>query len=141
MTTLPLSLEPAGRTGAGPYRSGNGAGNRARTGDLNLGKVTLYQLSYSRFGTAGILPPPPPAVNSGRGPRAVRLAGRQPTGFESRASNTPITAMYSPENASPMIRYGNHGRLWSWRTLSVRSRIWPVTNWSWSVIMVKPRSI
>ena len=26
----------------------NGAGNRVRTGDLNLGKVALYQLSYSR---------------------------------------------------------------------------------------------
>ena len=25
-----------------------GAGNRIRTGDLNLGKVALYQLSYSR---------------------------------------------------------------------------------------------
>ena len=24
------------------------AGNRARTGDLNLGKVALYQLSYAR---------------------------------------------------------------------------------------------
>jgi hypothetical protein len=30
-----------------PYR-GIGAGNRVRTGDLNLGKVALYQLSYSR---------------------------------------------------------------------------------------------
>ena len=27
---------------------GVGAGNRVRTGDLNLGKVALYQLSYSR---------------------------------------------------------------------------------------------
>ena len=27
---------------------GFGAGNRVRTGDLNLGKVALYQLSYSR---------------------------------------------------------------------------------------------
>ena len=27
----------------------NGAGNRVRTGDLNLGKVALYQLSYSRI--------------------------------------------------------------------------------------------
>ena len=27
----------------------SGAGNRVRTGDLNLGKVALYQLSYSRF--------------------------------------------------------------------------------------------
>ena len=26
----------------------NGARNRVRTGDLNLGKVALYQLSYSR---------------------------------------------------------------------------------------------
>src|SRR6185369_14918321 len=27
-----------------------GAGNRTRTGDINLGKVALYQLSYSRLG-------------------------------------------------------------------------------------------
>ncbi|EWG15323.1 hypothetical protein P910_001622 [Xylella fastidiosa Mul-MD] len=27
-----------------------GAGNEARTRDLNLGKVALYQLSYSRLG-------------------------------------------------------------------------------------------
>ena len=26
----------------------NGAGNRTRTGDINLGKVALYQLSYAR---------------------------------------------------------------------------------------------
>ena len=26
-----------------------GAGNRTRTGDINLGKVALYQLSYSRL--------------------------------------------------------------------------------------------
>ena len=29
-------------------KGGNGAGNEARTRDLNLGKVALYQLSYSR---------------------------------------------------------------------------------------------
>jgi hypothetical protein len=28
-----------------------GAGNEARTRDLNLGKVALYQLSYSRVGS------------------------------------------------------------------------------------------
>jgi hypothetical protein len=28
---------------------GNGAGNEVRTRDLNLGKVALYQLSYSRI--------------------------------------------------------------------------------------------
>ena len=33
-----------------PFRS-FGAGNQVRTGDLNLGKVALYQLSYSRRGT------------------------------------------------------------------------------------------
>ena len=27
----------------------SGADDRVRTGDLNLGKVALYQLSYSRF--------------------------------------------------------------------------------------------
>ena len=27
----------------------NGAGNEVRTRDLNLGKVALYQLSYSRI--------------------------------------------------------------------------------------------
>ena len=29
-------------------RSESGAGNESRTRDLNLGKVALYQLSYSR---------------------------------------------------------------------------------------------
>ena len=29
----------------------SGAGNQVRTGDLNLGKVALYQLSYSREGS------------------------------------------------------------------------------------------
>ena len=34
-----------------------GAGNQVRTGDLYLGKVPLYQLSYSRFTKAkGALP-------------------------------------------------------------------------------------
>ncbi len=28
---------------------GNGAGDRIRTGDIDLGKVALYQLSYSRI--------------------------------------------------------------------------------------------
>ena len=32
----------------GSFPSGYGAGNEARTRDLNLGKVALYQLSYSR---------------------------------------------------------------------------------------------
>ncbi len=31
------------------YNQEIGAGNEVRTRDLNLGKVALYQLSYSRF--------------------------------------------------------------------------------------------
>ena len=47
-----------GRTGATSTRTPGdatmqcGAGNEARTRDLNLGKVALYQLSYSRTGDA-----------------------------------------------------------------------------------------
>ncbi len=33
---------------AGPPQSTGRAGNRTRTGDPHLGKVVLYQLSYSR---------------------------------------------------------------------------------------------
>jgi hypothetical protein len=36
------------QTSALPLGYGTEAGNRARTGDLNLGKVALYQLSYAR---------------------------------------------------------------------------------------------
>ena len=32
-----------------------GAGNETRTRDLNLGKVALYQLSYSRVKTGAII--------------------------------------------------------------------------------------
>ena len=32
-----------------------GAGNRVRTGDLDLGKVALYQLSYSRISSKALI--------------------------------------------------------------------------------------
>jgi hypothetical protein len=35
--------------------SGHGAGDGIRTRDINLGKVALYQLSYSRAGLFDIL--------------------------------------------------------------------------------------
>jgi hypothetical protein len=35
----------------------NGAGNEIRTRDLNLGKVALYQLSYSRLNLIYLSPP------------------------------------------------------------------------------------
>src|SRR5690606_34713761 len=36
-----------------------GAGDRTRTGDILLGKQTLYQLSYTRVGRAGSIPSTP----------------------------------------------------------------------------------
>jgi hypothetical protein len=36
------------QTGRTMFQRGNGAGDRIRTGDIDLGKVALYQLSYSR---------------------------------------------------------------------------------------------
>ena len=33
-------------------RGGMEAGDRARTGDIQLGRLTLYQLSYTRAGLA-----------------------------------------------------------------------------------------
>src|SRR5438045_7198245 len=43
----PRDLTKKGRPTA-PSLSETGAGNESRTRDLNLGKVALYQLSYSR---------------------------------------------------------------------------------------------
>jgi hypothetical protein len=54
MTTLPPSPSASKKSPFGYerqkgfYRASFGAGNEARTRDLNLGKVALYQLSYSR---------------------------------------------------------------------------------------------
>ncbi len=36
--------------GRGFYEGKDGAGDEIRTRDINLGKVALYQLSYSRLG-------------------------------------------------------------------------------------------
>ena len=54
MTTLPLSLKHRSTADGLPSSIGEvfGAGNEIRTRDPNLGKVVLYQLSYSRR-TAG----------------------------------------------------------------------------------------
>src|SRR5690606_16003901 len=40
----------ASHRGGMPVDAVSGAGNETRTRDLNLGKVALYQLSYSRLG-------------------------------------------------------------------------------------------
>ena len=51
MEVLQTSALPLG------YGTDKKAGNRARTGDLNLGKVALYQLSYVRANTSGVTSP------------------------------------------------------------------------------------
>ena len=48
-------LLPANKKGNLKGCRSSGAENGARTRDLNLGKVALYQLSYFRVGTANIL--------------------------------------------------------------------------------------
>ena len=56
ITTLPLRqhLQEKRKRGVGRcFLFVFGAGDESRTRDLNLGKVALYQLSYSRGGTAG----------------------------------------------------------------------------------------
>jgi hypothetical protein len=52
LSPLRLPISPSGHDALrDDYRGQNGAGNEARTRDLNLGKVALYQLSYSRLGS------------------------------------------------------------------------------------------
>lgn len=48
MTTLPPS-RVAGNIAENDGKEGIGAGNETRTRDPDLGKVVLYQLSYSRI--------------------------------------------------------------------------------------------
>ena len=54
-SALPLGYgaKNGGGEGGFLYRLTPRAGNRTRTGDPNLGKVVLYQLSYSRMGPGG----------------------------------------------------------------------------------------
>ena len=54
------------RSGCATRRVFIKAGNRIRTGDLNLGKVALYQLSYARVSVT-IYPAGPEKLRSRRG--------------------------------------------------------------------------
>src|ERR1051326_5563883 len=78
MTTLPprqsLMRKGKARLRLQPSLAYSGAGNESRTRDLNLGKVALYQLSYSRAFVKGriISPRYPPAQ-----PRLIRARRRR----------------------------------------------------------------
>ena len=58
-----------------------GAGNRVRTGDLNLGKVALYQLSYSRAEDAIVRESDTGCKCCRSQPDAVRIGTCWPIGF------------------------------------------------------------
>jgi hypothetical protein len=53
--TSPLPRECSTTEPQGRSIGQDGAGNEIRTRDLNLGKVALYQLSYSRIATASAI--------------------------------------------------------------------------------------
>ena len=69
------------------------AGNRTRTGDPNLGKVVLYQLSYSR-------------TRCGSQPRNIRGGGQWLFDAWNRVPRTPVTPYVVRPNALPSIGPG-----------------------------------
>jgi hypothetical protein len=85
ITTLPPRRWSSKRNGwlvlaNGPAVSlQSGAGEESRTLDLNLGKVALYQLSYSRVSEAcELYAKPLPLINIGHAPEAARASGTTP---------------------------------------------------------------
>ena len=66
------------------------AGNGTRTRDPNLGKVVLYQLSYSRARTT-MLPSPPPPRNADRPP----LPRDSPNGGEGDRTPDLVNAIHA----------------------------------------------
>ncbi len=84
----------------------NGAGNQVRTGDLNLGKVALYQLSYSRDSVAILMCKLQGSLLN-LGKLALHLALRAPLfpreGRDSSHCAPPVKTLhqYFPESAYP----------------------------------------
>ena len=80
-----------------------GAGNEARTRDLNLGKVALYQLSYSRVTTEGVA-----ATGNYSGPGPDRSSNIEcGRGFQGRchSSLSPLAAARRRCEARIMPRF------------------------------------
>ncbi len=78
-----------------PCRSG--AGNETRTRDPNLGKVVLYQLSYSRVSGAHILAPESPLSS---GVSAARPRLRRSAAARRRAGRSPSTTGSAPRRCT-----------------------------------------
>ena len=84
---LQSSALPLGHGAVPRSLAGARAGNRARTGDLNLGKVALYQLSYARArkeskhtsGPGGRQPRGPVLARPAAPSRTRALTARKPT--------------------------------------------------------------
>ena len=86
-----------------------GAGNEARTCGLDLGKVALYQLSYTRFCYPRTLPSPPqrgmstfhyPAATREAAMPSKRSLGRRTRSFSSSISTQQLL---SPDSVHPSI--------------------------------------
>jgi len=86
----------------------SGAGNEARTRDLNLGKVALYQLSYSRRG------PPQKAPPSGSAAGEALQYSQVSAGL---ASRPPLILSAATRRQRPAGR----PRPWTWRPPAPRS--------------------
>ena len=69
---LPQSTRPDRKGQASSWSSG--AGNETRTRDPDLGKVVLYQLSYSRFGERTSLCASPRLSSTDRPQKRIRAA-------------------------------------------------------------------
>lgn len=84
-----------------PYRNYR-AGDENRTRDLKLGRLPLYQLSYSRFYTLRLLPP--------GGERRIRTFEAYATDLQSapidRSGISPGTIKKIGENSIPTIQIG-----------------------------------
>ena len=54
LTLLSLNSKPLMKKNLIPYNEAFRAGDQVRTGDIQLGRLTLYQLSYSRISVTNI---------------------------------------------------------------------------------------
>ena len=88
----------------GEEKEGNGAGDEIRTRDINLGKVALYQLSYSRVGAGRMHKQTPQAIVS---PTAQGIVNSTPQRPPNRRYKT-VSKCASPSRPRPSNIHVNH---------------------------------
>ena len=82
-----------------------GAGNEVRTRDLNLGKVALYQLSYSRFGGRNCigLPAPVKPIQGPFSPSAVSAMMKGQAARRYTIIDQMVITAASTSNIKPIV--------------------------------------